>query len=341
MKGVKRILFLNGSTRLRDTLWRRAAFEKAEAYGFQVEFRSSSEGREPDWASELSGFDAAVSSWDSPKVDAALLRYADGLKVLGHAAGSIADVFTEEAYAKGLRVATANPVMAESVAEWSLMATLLAARGLQRYAGFFGASKMRWDARERVRDIRAMTIGVWGFGDISSRFLKMLAPLKPRRVLVCSRHGDPAALKSLGAEPASLEELLAEGDVVHLLAGMTRENFGRIGAKELALMKDGATLVNSGRARLADEKAFVDALVSGRLDAILDVFYKEPMPEDSPLNGLPNVLLTPHNAGMPGRELYVPFILDEFKRFFDGGPMESEISLRRYRTMTVESLAGA
>lgn len=334
-----RVLFINDSDELARVLWPDEAFRLAGGYGFQVEIPKVKGPGPVDWASMAKGFDAFISSWGSPKVDGALLDAASGLKLLGHAAGSVNAVASEELFARGVKVATANPVMAEAVAEWSLMATLLASRKLQSYSSLFGLSPLRWHDGAKARDMRSMTIGIWGLGDISSKLLRLLRPLNPRRILVCSKHAAPEALEEFGAEAVSLETLLCESDAIHLLAAMTGENLGRIGARELGMIKDGATLINAGRARLTDEQELLSALSEKRFDAILDVYHKEPLDDGSPLLALDNVLLTPHNAGGPGRELYVPFILEEFDRFFKGETMKSEISLARYKTMTDEALA--
>ncbi len=338
MKERAKVLFLNNSPGLAKTLWTDEAFKLASNYGFSIEIPEASKER-PAWESMIGGFDAVVTSWNSPRLEGGLLKSAKRLKIVGHAAGSVCSAVSEAVYEAGVAVTTSNPVMAEAVAEWSLLATLLSSRRLQNYASVFGLSKMKWAKRDEARDLRSMTVGVWGVGDISSRFLKMLAPLKPKRVLVHSKHASAEALKEAGASPAGFEELLAESDIIHLLAGLTPENLDRIGAKELGLVKDGATLINSGRARLVEERALIEELGKGRFNAILDVYHQEPLPLESPLMRFENVLLTPHNAGGPGKELYVPFVLEEFDRFFSGRPLESEITLKRHRTMTVEALA--
>ena len=339
MNGKIKVLFLNSAKTLVEALWSDKAFRMAEEFGFEVTIPDLKNDNQPNWSAMIGDYDAVISSWGSPRLEGKILEEAKKLKVVGHAAGSVCAVVSEEVYAHGAKVTTANPVMAESVAEWSLMATLLASRQLQNYAKIFGLSPMKWTSRDKLSDIRSMTVGIWGLGDISMRLLRLLAPLKPGRILLCSKHVSPETLRETGAVQASLEELLAEADIIHLLAALTTENLGRLGAKELGMVKDGATLINAGRARLIDEKALIEELSKRRFNAFLDVFHKEPPEANYELMKLDNVILTPHNAGGPGKNLYVPYVLEEFARLFRGEPMQSEITLQRHRTMTVEDLA--
>ena len=105
------------------------------------------------------------------------------------------------------------------------------------------------------------------------------------------------------------------------------------------MMKDGATFINAGRARLLKEDELIAELQKGRISAFLDVFYTEPLQPDSPLVALENVIMTPHNAGFTGRDRFFPFLLDEFNRFFNGETMQSGISKSRFLTMTNEHIA--
>ena len=151
-------------------------------------------------------------------------------------------------------------------------------------------------------------------------------------------HASDEELATFGAQRATLEELLRESDIFHCLVGVNKETYQRLGAKEFAMLKDGATLVNGGRSRLLKEPELIAELQTGRIDAILDVFDTEPLDARSPLVMLDNAILTPHNAGFPGRDRYMPFLLDEFHRLFNGEKMLSGISKARFETMTNERM---
>ena len=318
----KRILFLSLYQKLAERFWTPENRALAHEYGFDIVIPAAAGDLfNPDWRSLMRGCDGLITSWRSPVCTREFLSPVPEVKIIGHAAGSVVAVADESTFLTDVKVTTANTVMAELVAEWSLMMTLIAQRNLSEYA-HFGASPLRWSSGREFRDIGKLTIGIWGMGDIARHLLRMLKPLHPGRILVFSNHCGEAELAAAGARKASsLEELLAQSDIFHSLAGLTPRNLHRIGAEEFALLKNGAVFVNAGRAGLTSETALIDALRRGRIRAILDVYDDEPLPEESPLRTMPNVILTPHNAGHDGTDRYLRFILEEFRRFFRGEPL--------------------
>jgi phosphoglycerate dehydrogenase-like enzyme len=138
---------------------------------------------------------------------------------------------------------------------------------------------------------------------------------------------DAEGAAALGATALGLDELCATSDVVSIHAPDLPETRGMIGARQLAAMRDGATLVNTARGRLVDHAALEAELVAGRLMAVLDVMHPEPLPPDSPLWQLPNVFLTPHLAGAQGRELarLTDLAIDQIERFVRGEPLTEEV----------------
>jgi D-3-phosphoglycerate dehydrogenase len=117
-------------------------------------------------------------------------------------------------------------------------------------------------------------------------------------VLAWSARGDEAHVRSLGARPASKEEILRTADFISLHIRLTPETRGFLSRKELSLMKKSAILVNTGRGALVERDALLDALTSKKIaGAGLDVFHDEPLKPGDPILGLDNVVLSPHNAG--------------------------------------------
>ena len=333
----KKILFMTAKQQYVPMFWNAVCEEKCKQYGFTVDLPSrDGDLTEPDWAAMLPDYDAIVTTWGSPVCSGEFLRAAPKVRIIGHCAGSVVAVTDETTYDSGVQVTTANPVMAEAVAEWSLMATLVAQRRLQRYAHLRAQEVPYWPEGFHMGDLKHMTIGLWGLGDTTRHLLRFLAPLKPGRILICSNHASDEELARNGAQRATLEELLRESDIFHCLVGVNQETFQRLGAKEFAMMKDGATFVNGGRNRLLQTDALIAELKTGRIQAFLDVFDSEPLSPNSPLVMLDNVILTPHNAGFTGRDRFLPFLLDEFHRFFSGEKMLSAISKARFETMTHE-----
>ena len=132
---------------------------------------------------------------------------------------------------------------------------------------------------------------------------------------------------ALGAELVTLDELLERSHVVSLNVPAVPSPENMIAARELALMRDGATLINTARGSVIDHDAFIVELTAGRLHAVLDVTTPEPLPADSPLFDLANVFLTPHVAGAAGSEIprLAELALDEIERWTRGEPLRHEV----------------
>lgn len=155
-----------------------------------------------------------------------------------------------------------------------------------------------WDrqpAMEIVR-LRGRTLGILGFGRIGQAVAQRMAAFG-LQLIASDPYLDRAAAKRCGVTPVSFDELLARSDALSVHARLVPETRHLLGAAEFARMKRGALLVNTARGAIIDEHALVAALQSGQLGgAALDVMETEPLPSDSPLVQMENVLLTPHLA---------------------------------------------
>jgi D-3-phosphoglycerate dehydrogenase len=141
--------------------------------------------------------------------------------------------------------------------------------------------------REMLTQLYGKTLGVFGTGSIGTRMAALARGLG-MEVLTWSARNDT---------PASKDDILRRADAITLHVRLTPETSGFIGRRELALVKPGAILVNTGRGALIDRDALLAALAEGRVAAGLDVFQDEPLKPGDPLLGFPNVVLSPHNAG--------------------------------------------
>jgi phosphoglycerate dehydrogenase-like enzyme len=208
--------------------------------------------------------------------------------------------------------ASSAGVHATPLGEWALFGILALTKGLPR---------LEADKRERhwahypVDEVRGTTVLVVGLGEIG-REVARLAEAFGMRVLSTRRN------------EGELDELLPRADSVVITLPLTTETRGLIDRRRIGLLKPGAILVNIGRGPVLDEDALIDALRSGRVrGAALDVFATEPLPPDSPLWELDNVILSPHTAAQSIREneRIVELFADNLRRYLAGEELRSRI----------------
>ncbi|HEX3177506.1 MAG TPA: NAD(P)-dependent oxidoreductase [Methylomirabilota bacterium] len=200
----------------------------------------------------------------------------------------------EAAGRRGITVCNTPGVNAFAVAEHTLTLMLAAGRKIARIDHEMRAGA--WP-REMLTQCLGKTAGVFGTGAIGAR-VATLARAIGMDVLAWSARGDEAHVRSLGARPASKDEILRTADFVSLHIRLTPETRGFLGRKELSLMKRSAILVNTGRGALVERDALLDALANKKIaGAGLDVFHDEPLKAGDPILGFDSVVLSPHNAG--------------------------------------------
>ncbi len=155
----------------------------------------------------------------------------------------------------------------------------------------------RWNLHYDIptHRIAGTVLGIVGYGAIGRVLHRKVAGFALARVLVCDPYVDPALIRKAGGEPVDFERLLRESDYISVHVPLEAETRGLIGEKQLAMMKPTAILVNTSRGPVVDEIAVARALQAKRLAAVgLDVFTQEPLPVDSPLRKLENVILSDH-----------------------------------------------
>jgi len=200
----------------------------------------------------------------------------------------------EAAGRRGVTVCNTPGVNAFAVAEHAIALMLTVGRKIPRID-----REMRGGAwpREMLTQCLGKTLGVFGTGTIGARVITLARALG-MEVLAWSARGDEGRIKELGARPAAKDEMLREADFVSLHLRLTPETRGFLTRREFALMKKTAIFVNTARGALVEREALVDAMRQGRIAAAgLDVFHEEPLKPDDPVLTLPNVVLSPHNAG--------------------------------------------
>lgn len=225
-------------------------------------------------------------------------------------------------------VTSASGVLADQVAEHALA---LLAGLLRSLPVFFRAQQKKQFVRRPTRDLHRATIGIIGFGGNGRRLAEVLRVFKGR-ILATDMFPveKPDYVDSLW--PAErLDDLLAASDVVILAAPLIPSTRGMIDSRAFAEMKPGAILINMARGPLVVEADLVDALRSGRLaGAGLDVTEIEPLPTDSPLWNLPNVIITPHVGGQSATRAddMTNFFCENLARWLAGRPLFNLVDKR-------------
>lgn len=238
-----------------------------------------------------------------------LLARLPNLRIIATVRAGVENVDTGCAEERGITVVNNPGRNANAVAEFTLGMMLAQLRGIAAaHHEVVGGKWRSFEERSALVELSDKKIGLVGFGKVGRRVAQLLSGFGCE-ILVY----DPYLLKH-SAETVTvvtLDELLAQADVVSLHARVTPETHGLIGSRELMLMRPKAILVNSARAELVVESALVAALRQGRIaGAALDVFGAEPLPASDPLRSCPHVTLTPHLAGST-REAFTrgPFLL--------------------------------
>lgn len=207
------------------------------------------------------------------------------------------NVDLEAARQRGIPVCNVPDYCIDEVADHTLAFILAVTRQVVANAVFVREGK--WGlatSLDQMRTLRDQTVGIVGFGRIGREVAARLAAFKCRR-LVYDAFVPPEVVRASGCEPLSLEALLAQSDIVTLHCPSTPQTRKLIHAGSIAQMKRGSILINLARGDLIDTPALVSALQSGQISAAaIDVCDPEPIPADSPLRTLPNVIAASHIA---------------------------------------------
>jgi phosphoglycerate dehydrogenase-like enzyme len=230
---------------------------------------------------------------------------------------------------RGVRVTTAAGASAEPIAQTALAGLLMLARGFPQW---LDAQRRRaWAPHppaEIPRDLRGQTIVIFGLGAIGSELARLTRALGLRVIGVRrgAGRGDEPVDELHG--PDRLRELLPRADWLAIACPLSDATRGAIDASALSLLPHGAHLINVARGEIVDEAALTERLRDGRLaGAYLDVFATEPLPPESPLWSLPNVIATPHNsAASRGNEArQIAIFADNLARFGRGESLRNEV----------------
>jgi (S)-sulfolactate dehydrogenase len=255
--------------------------------------------RRADLLHAVAGADALIVR-NRTQVDAGVIDAAKKLRVVGRLGVGLDNIDLAACAARGIEVIPAIGANALAVAEYVIACAYVLLRGA--YFSTAATAAGEWP-RQRLsagRELHGRTLGVVGFGSIGRAAASLGRAVGMTLVGFDPNLADSAPVwKEERIAPRRFDDLLGEADVVSLHVPLTLATRGLIDASKLALMKRDAILVNTARGGVVNEADVAAALKAGRLGgAALDVFETEPLPAGSPLAGCPNLILTPHIAGV-------------------------------------------
>ncbi|SHG05918.1 phosphoglycerate dehydrogenase [Streptoalloteichus hindustanus] len=260
-------------------------------FGDEVEVRHVDGTDRPALLTAIADADALLVR-SATRVDAEALGAGKRLKVVARAGVGLDNVEVPAATERGVMVVNAPTSNIVSAAEHALALLLAVARRVPAADASLRAGEWKRSAYTGV-ELNGKTVGVVGLGKIGQLFAQRIAAFGTT-VIAYDPYVSAARAAQLGIELVSLDELLERADAISIHLPKTPETLGLIGAEQLARCKKGVLIVNAARGGLVDEAALAEAVRGGHVGgAGVDVFVTEPC-TDSPLFGLPNVVVTPH-----------------------------------------------
>lgn len=274
----------------------------------------------------LASIEVLVGGWGCPRLDAEVLDRMPKLRLLAYGAGTVRFTVTDEVWARGIAVSSAAAANAVPVAEFTAATVVMIAKDVFR-------------VRDRYRDGRGqglaigtgpagpvgangLRVGIVGASKIGRLVIERLASLDVELAL-SDPFVDQATADALGVALMDLDDLCAWSHIVTIHAPELPATRHLFDGERLARLRDGAWLVNTARGSIVDTAAMERECTSGRLCAFIDTPDPEPLPPESPLWDLPNVVLTPHIAGSQGNEVarMGTLAVAEVVRFAAGKPL--------------------
>jgi phosphoglycerate dehydrogenase-like enzyme len=286
-----------------------------------IPYFDSLPGTEERLLDRIAGAEVVINIRSSTRFTAPVFERAPSLRLLSLWGTGTDNVDLEAAVRHGVTVTNTPGVAATSIAEHALALMLAAARRIPRLDAQTRAGD--WP-RGQMTQLHGKTLGIVGLGAIGRKFARLGQGIG-MRVIAWTMHPDP----SLGFALVDLDDLLQLSDVVSLHLRLSDQTRGFLGAREIALMKPSAILINTARGPIVDEASMIDALRTNRLaGAGLDVFDTEPLPVGHAIAALPNVVLSPHAAGITveALEAGLQMALDNVSNFVAGRPTNVVVS---------------
>jgi len=290
-------------------------------------------------ASKIPGFDGLITGWGSPTLTEEVFENADRLRIIVHSAGSVrAGLLPKKMVEKyiiprGICVCNAPKAIAYNVAETTLGLMIMVSHRLFDHA-LNVRERLIWRDKSLPREFKTINgsiIGIVGASRVGREVIRLLKPFDCR-VIVYDPYLSDKEAHQLGVEKTGLEDLFKKSDFVTVHAPLTEETVHMIGRKHFKLLRDGAVFINTSRGKIIDQDALIEECETGRILAALDVTDPEPLPEDSPLRRLKNVIITPHIAGLGyyGAKKIGEMTLQALEDFFAGREVKNRVDFSQY-----------
>ena len=286
--------------------------ETAAAHGWTAEFYA-----DEDKAAQAA-LDAEVVFADSPK----FVTNSDTVRWIISPSAGVNHFTRSDAFrAKDIMLSNSSGAYGVTISEHIIMAALTMMRYIPEYEAEI--KSRNWTRGITLKSIKNCRATLLGTGDIGTETAKRLRGFDPENIVgVNTRGTDPDGIFDQATPVTELDSILPKTDLLIMSLPATENTYHIMDRDKLALLPDGAVIVNVGRGNTIDEEALVEELKSGRLRAALDVFEKEPIPEDSELWDCPNLLITPHVAG----DMFLPYtvqkivdlFIEDFERYVRG-----------------------
>ncbi len=280
----------------------------------------------------LSDADIVITHWGGICYNEEILKSAPKLKLIAHCAGSVASIASEASYQRGIKILSANPIMAKYVAEWTLGAIISGLREFPAQDAFVRCGKWR-PAENITRSLYDTDIGLIGLGAVGRWLLDLLRPFGCKVAVYDPYISDEILAPWENAYLCSFEEAM-DHDVVSVHASKTPETYHLINAEALAMIPNGGLLINSARSSIIDTDALINELSSGRISAALDVYDQENVKQDDRLLSCSNVILSTHAAAVPAGRRMTDEIVDDIERFIRGEKLNYTVTYDQFSRMT-------
>ncbi len=321
-----------GSTK--ETFITERALSELRKLGEVVETTSVHQLSEEEICTMGSDAEIILCGWGSVELGQKILKGMPDLKLIAYTGGSSSGVIAPEILQSHVQVISGNNVFAKSVAEGCLAYTLCALRQLEYYMNMVRAGDWH-DGTFSNRGLIGKKVGLVGFGTIAKYYAELLRWFDVELLIYSGYLTEDEAAK-YGGRLASLEEIFSTCDVVSVHSALNDKNRGLVSRNLMEMLKPDALLVNTSRGEVVDEAAMEELLVEKRFSAALDVFSVEPIPPESKLRELPNVVLIPHMGGptIDMREYVTLTLIRDIERFLRGEPLENSVSHKQLTYMS-------